>query len=99
MTKIGNDILKKVWAVVGKVELSLNGALVSGLGEIPFVGGMLAESANMVVTMAYDRAKEGVNKAVMHLLNNIAKETSNAIVGEATKGINQLIAIGDQVIK
>merc|ERR1712048_1447621 len=37
MTKIGEDIMKKIWGVAGKLETSLNGALVSALGEIPFV--------------------------------------------------------------
>jgi hypothetical protein len=98
MTKIGEEIMKKIWGVVGKLEQSLNSALVSALGEIPFVGGMLAASANIAVTMAYDRAKEGVNKAITHLLENICNETTKAIVSPAIKGINQLIDIGDQVI-
>jgi hypothetical protein len=79
-TKFKDMISPKVWQLVDPAKDTIKTSLVTAIGTIPIVGGMLAAAIGMLMEALYTAAKNGVEKAFDKMMGQLQVQLVTAIV-------------------
>merc|ERR1719272_184739 len=83
-----NGILEKLWGMIGKLKNQISSALVTAVGSVPFVGGMLAATIPPAIDKAFTAIKDAVNNVLSNIIDNIINSIVGPIVDKITNFLN-----------
>lgn len=89
-----NGLLDKMWGLLGRLKSTISTALVSTVGSVPFVGGVLSAMIPPTLDKAFEAIKNAVNKALNNVLGSIVAKIIESIVSPLVDAISKFLLTG-----